>query len=114
MNLQFTKEDQIGILAVEGRLDAANADNLKNRFQTFLKETNYIIADCASLEFVDSTGLGALVACLKYASEAGGDLIIANLHSKPRMTFELTRAFRIFDIYDDLNAAREAVSEELS
>ena len=50
------------------------------------------------------------MACLKYASEAGGDLRIAVLQSKPKMVFELTRAYRVFDIYDSVYAAVDSFS----
>jgi anti-sigma B factor antagonist len=70
-------------------------------------EPKFII-NLQSLEFIDSTGLGGLVSCLKRCIEAGGDLKIAQLPAKPRMVFEITRAHKVFDIFDDLETAIES------
>jgi len=110
MKMQFEKRGDVGVLRIEGRLDAGNASKLKSQFSEYLNETSKFVLDMSQLQTVDSTGLGAIVACLKYASQAGGDLRIAVLQSKPKMVFELTRAYRLFDIYDSVDAAVDSFS----
>jgi anti-sigma B factor antagonist len=56
-------------------------------------------------EFIDSTGLGMIVACLKSASQAGGDIRLARLQEKPKMVFDITRAYKIFQFFDSLETA---------
>ena len=109
MSIKFEKKNKIGIIEIEGRLDATNAKELKEGFSNYLKETNLFVMDCHQMDYLDSTGLGAIVACLKYVSEAEGDLFIANLQAKPRMVFEITRAYKIFDVFDSVDAAVEAL-----
>lgn len=101
-------EKNIGIIPIDGRLDASKVDNLKKDFLIWLNETNNFILDLKRMDFIDSTGLGGIVACLKYASEKNGDLKIACLQPKPRLVFEITRANKIFDIFDDVKAAVES------
>ncbi|HOH47134.1 MAG TPA: STAS domain-containing protein, partial [Candidatus Cloacimonadota bacterium] len=67
--------------------------------------------DMAECDFIDSTGLGTIVACLKSASQGGGDIRIARLQDKPRMVFDITRAHKIFDIFDDLDAAIQSFGD---
>jgi len=110
MDMEFEKKGDVGVLKIAGRLDASNASQLKSQFSDYLTETTKFVLDMRELETVDSTGLGAIVACLKYASEAEGDLRIAVLQSKPKMVFELTRAYRVFDIYDSVDAAVDSFS----
>ncbi|MDA3838202.1 MAG: STAS domain-containing protein [Candidatus Delongbacteria bacterium] len=98
----------VGVISVTGRLDASNTTTFKEEFLKWLNETNEFVLDLSRLEFIDSTGLGGIVACMKYASEKDGDLKIACLQSKPRMVFEITRANKIFDIYDDVATAVES------
>ncbi len=105
MTLQFDKQGKIGLIRLTGPIDASNVMDLKKKFQEWMNETSYFVMDLNQVDFIDSTGLGGLVACLKYASEAGGDLKIACLQPKPRMVFEITRAFKIFEVYDDVNVA---------
>ncbi len=105
---EFTKKDNVGILEISGRLDAYTAPNLKTLFKDLMDETRYFVFDLHALEFLDSTGLGSIVSCLKSATANGGDICIARMADKPRMVFEITRAFKIFEIYDDLDAAVES------
>lgn len=101
-------ENNIGVIPIDGRLDASNVANLKKDFLAWLGETNNFVLDLSRMDFIDSTGLGGIVACLKYASEKNGDLKIACLQSKPRLVFEITRANKIFDIFDDVKSAVES------
>ncbi|MCD8479066.1 MAG: STAS domain-containing protein [Candidatus Cloacimonetes bacterium] len=71
------------------------------------------VFDMLAASFVDSTGLGTIVACLKSASQGGGDIFIANLQDKPRMVFDITRAHKIFHIFDDLDAAIMSFDEDM-
>ena len=77
------------------------------------KAVNFVF-DRSRCDFVDSTGLGTIVACLKSASQGGGDIHIANLQSKPRMVFDITRAHKIFHIFDDLEAAIISFEDDLN
>ncbi len=64
--------------------------------------------DLSEMDFIDSTGLEALVSCLKKAMETEGDIYVANLTTKQRLVFEMTRAFKIFTVFDDVKTAMEA------
>ena len=64
------------------------------------REGAKVVVDLRECEFVDSSFLGALVAGLKKATMKGGDLKIVGLQPPVRAMFELTRLYRIFDIFD--------------
>lgn len=110
MELNFELVGGVAILSVDGRLDSNNVNILKDEFGKHLGNEPKFIINLQSLEFIDSTGLGGLVSCLKKCIEAGGDLKIAQLPPKPRMVFEITRAHKVFDIFDDLETAIESYS----
>ncbi len=105
MELNFEMKDNVGILKVSGRLDAYNSTEFKESFTKFAEQTVNFVLDLGNLDFLDSTGLGSLVACLKAISEKDGDIRIANMSEKPRMVFEITRAYKIFEIFDDVEVA---------
>lgn len=113
MELKYEKIDEAGIFRVFGRLDASNVSTLKKEFSSHLEQSQNYILDLGGLTSIDSTGLGGIVACLKYVTETGGHMKIASLKDKPRMIFEITRAYRIFDIYDDLDSAIQSCKEKL-
>ena len=58
---------------------------------------NYIF-DFAGCEFIDSTGLGALVSIYKVCAEHNGSIKLRSLKEEVRKLFELTRLDRVFEI----------------
>ncbi len=108
MELTIENRGEVAIVAVNGRLDASSAGELQKQFDKLLDKTKFFVFDLAQMDFVDSTGLGKLVACLKKATEMDGGLKLCGLQPKPRMVFEITKAYTVFDIYDDVDAAVES------
>ena len=108
MIVNCSRMQGIGIVQVEAPLTAATVDSFREQLLTW-QETendlrNYII-DMEKVEFMDSAGLGTLIAMLKRVTERGGDMKIAGLQKKPRMVFEITRAYKVFEIYDSVEDA---------
>jgi anti-anti-sigma factor len=66
---------------------------------------NKIIIDLSACEFVDSTFLGVLVSNLKKVVKEGGDLKLVGFKPVVRSMFELTRMFRVFASFSDLQEA---------
>lgn len=114
MNLDFTMINRVGKVQIQGRLDATNAAELKEKFNSFLEKVVNFVFDCSELDFIDSTGLGAIISCTKNASIKNGDIFIANLQDKPRMLFEVTRAYKMFEVFDDVDAAIEEFNSKLT
>jgi anti-sigma B factor antagonist len=114
MNLNFYEKNKVGILEIVGRLDAYNSPDLKSKFEQVITHTPYFIFDMHACEFIDSTGLGMIVACLKAASMAGGDIRLVKLQDKPKMVFDITRAYRIFQFFEDIDSAIDSYELEIS
>ena len=113
MVVNCTKIRNIGIVTVEHALTAANVDAFREQLLNWQEGErdvkNYVI-DLEKVDFMDSAGLGTLIAILKRVTERGGDLKIACLQKKPRMVFEITRAYKVFEIYDSVEDAIRAFS----
>lgn len=108
MEIKSYEDNGVIVMSIAGRLDAENAETLKTEFKKKLQSETKIVFDLRDLEYLDSTGLGAIVFCLKNCNESHGKLKLANLGEPPRMIFEVTRAYRLFDIYDSLEQAISA------
>lgn len=54
--------------------------------------------DCSSLDFVDSSGLGALISMQKLTNERGGKLRLLSPKPNVVQVLELTRLHRVFEI----------------
>lgn len=105
MEINFRQDGKVGILEIQGRLDAFNSPILRTKFNEVADKAINFVFDLKECDFVDSTGLGTIVSCLKSVSQGGGDIYIANLQDKPRMVFDITRAHKIFHIFDDVQSA---------
>ncbi len=103
--IDTSTDSTIGVAVLQGRLDVTNRDALLKLFPEWLAQTTSIVFDCSGLNFLDSSGLGAFVTCLRQALDQHGDLRLAALASHVAMIFELTKAKRLFSIHQDLEDA---------
>ena len=99
MKIDFTLEGELAIAHLNGRLDGKAPAQLRKELATQLEKTSFMIVDCSALEYMDSSGLGALLACLRVAVAKKGDIRLAALAPKLKMLFELTRANKVFAIF---------------
>lgn len=107
MSLQFDIKNEILVVKVnEQRATVEISGKLKENLLKKIDEGfQNIVVDLSSSDFVDSSFLGALVAGLKKATMKSGDLKIVGLQPPVRSMFELTRLYRIFDIFDNQDEA---------
>ena len=80
-------------------LDASNSKVFKDAMQPVIAQHRRILLDLEDLQFVDSSGLGAMLSCLRAMHAKGGQLALCGLSKPVRTLFELVRMYRIFDIY---------------
>lgn len=111
MNVTFELQNSVGVIAIEGELDASSATEFDQFFQKHAKETNNFVLNLEKVDFIDSTGLGRIIAALRYLSEADGDIRLCGINIKIMLVFQITRAHRIFDIYDDKAEAIKSFDE---
>lgn len=98
------------VIAVgEARIDAAVAIQFKDAMRATLSPSaRRVILDLSTVEFIDSSGLGAIVAAMK-AIAPGQRLDLAGLTPMVAKVFHLTRMDTIFALYPTLEEA-EATS----
>ena len=111
MELSSTTQQNMRIVSVaESRIDAAVAIEFKDAMRVQTDDApNLIILDLSKVEFIDSSGLGAIVAAMK---QLGGSrrLDLAGLTPMVEKVFRLTRMDTIFDLYSSLSEATAPAS----
>ncbi|HEY7168878.1 MAG TPA: STAS domain-containing protein [Candidatus Binatia bacterium] len=104
--------DKIGDVAVAlipvEELDASNAADFKRDISPFLQTQTRLVIDLRRLRFVDSSGLGAFISCLRKLKANGGDLKLCGMSKQVRAVFELVRMHRIFEIFGTREEAAQA------
>ncbi|HEX2788168.1 MAG TPA: STAS domain-containing protein [Ignavibacteria bacterium] len=104
MNYEVTEENGVTIIKVN--LKRATVDVVKD-FKNFLfnlidnDQKKKIILDLSNVEFVDSSFLGAVVSGLKKVTAIKGDIKVVELQAPVRAMFELTRLYKVFEIFDN-------------
>jgi anti-sigma B factor antagonist len=98
--------DDAAVIRPRGRLTMVVTQQLR----TLIDETVQggrarIVVDLGSCEFIDSSGLGALIAGLKTARQAGGDLRIAGVGPQIATVLRLTNLDRVLRPHDTVAGA---------
>jgi anti-sigma B factor antagonist len=99
MQLTCEKLGEVAACAVPvEELDASNAAEFKRDIAPVLEANGSVVLDLSRVRFVDSSGLGAFISCLRKLNAKGGDLKLSGMSTQVRGVFELVRMHRVFDI----------------
>lgn len=106
MELSSAKEPQLQIISVEEeRIDAAAALQFKDRMRALTDGgTVPVVLDLGRVGFIDSSGLGAIVAAMKFLAP-DRKLILAGLTPTVERVFKLTRMDTVFTVHPRLEDA---------
>lgn len=107
--MQFMKthiEDVAIVVLPSEHLDANNSKEFKADIAAVLESEKRVVFDMSGVRFCDSSGLGAILSCLRKLNESGGDLKVFGMNKSVRALFELVRMHRIVDI---VNTQEEAL-----
>jgi anti-sigma B factor antagonist len=88
----------VAVVPIE-ELDASNSGEFKREVAPILETTTKLVIDLSRLRFVDSSGLGAFISCLRNLNSRGGDVKLCGMSKQVRAVFEMVRLHRIFDIF---------------
>ena len=112
MELQIKTEGEICIISIhESRIDAAIALDFKEAVrQSTQNAPAEVVLDLTQVGFIDSSGLGAIVATMKHLSPERR-LILAGLTPPVEKVFRLTRMDSVFQIHLTLEEALRAHCE---
>ena len=87
------------IVALRGVLDVADAVSVAAALTAVAARERDIIIDLAGLEFIDSSGVAALVRGRRQARHAGGELLLAAPRPRVLRVLSLTRLLDVFPVY---------------
>lgn len=106
---QRSTDNALIVTPLEERLDARVATDFKERMAELIASGNTkIVLDLSKVEFIDSSGLGAIVSSLKRMG-GRGDLVVCGLQETTMTMFRLTRMDRVFQVFDSEQQAVSAL-----
>ena len=115
MALRITDRDVNGItvLEIEGRIVLGEESNaFRERVKSLLAAgKRKIVLNMSNVSYIDSAGLGTLVATFHSARSQGATLKLANLGSKFREVLQVTKLMTVFDTYENETAAVQSFAK---
>jgi anti-sigma B factor antagonist len=107
MTISTTGTDVVVALIRAKTLDASNSRDFRSAVEYLFKPGAKLVFDLSELEFIDSTGIGALVSCLRQAHGSEAEIRLCALTQPVQAVFDLVRLQRVFAIY---NSPAEAIN----
>lgn len=108
MNLSHSQHGDVTVMQVgETRLDASNAIQFKDEFRAGTQGDGDVILDLGAVNFIDSSGLGAIVAVYKGLG-TGRTMALSALQPAVERVMKLTRMNTVFAIFPTTASALSA------
>jgi anti-sigma B factor antagonist len=102
MHVEVRQNKDVVILDLKGRLTAGLGDQiLREAIDELLAESRRkILLNMSEVAFLDSAGVGELVAGLKTSRRLGADLKLLNVGARVYSTLDMARLLPTFEIYE--------------
>ncbi len=109
MALKMTNRevDGVSVVAMDGRIVLGEESTaLREKVKSFLAEgKKKVVMNMDNVTFIDSAGLGTLVAAHTSAKSQGASLRLCHLGSKFKEVLQITKLLTVFEVYDNEAAA---------
>ncbi|BCS95207.1 anti-sigma factor antagonist [Desulfoluna limicola] len=100
-----TINDIVVVDVLADSLDAGNTREFRDAITPLIKGGSTLVLNLETVKFLDSSGCGSILSCLRQLNANGGDLKVCGLQKTVRSVFELVRIHRIIDIFDNRDEA---------
>jgi anti-sigma B factor antagonist len=103
----------VDVVDIEGRIVLGEESNaFREKVKSLLAAgKKKIVLNLAQVSYIDSAGLGTLVATFHSARSQGATLKLTNLGTKFKEVLQVTKLMTVFDTYDTEAAAIQSFGE---
>ena len=102
LDIRESNREGVDILSLKGRLTVGEASAIREQCTAVVAAGNVnVILNLEHVEYIDSTGLGALVICFTSLKKAGGALKLVNPNKRNVELLLLTKLHTIFEVFAD-------------
>lgn len=111
MQLQISQESHALVIQPDAdHLDVSNVKSFREAIAPLLQSHTRLVLDMSRLDFLDSAGVGALIACLRATKDREGEFRLCELSRPVRTLFDLMRMHRVFEIHTDRAEAMRSLA----
>jgi anti-sigma B factor antagonist len=102
LDIRESSREGVDILSLKGRLTVGEASSVREKINAVIAiGTVNVLLNLQNVEYIDSTGLGALVICFTSLKKAGGALKLVNPNKRNVELLLLTKLHTIFEVFND-------------
>lgn len=116
LSIHVHRTGETHVFDLSGSLDIATAPTVRAALLEAAERGDHrIVVDLNRVEFLDSTGLGALIGAQRRAKEAGGEIRLTVPEGQILRLLRITGLLKIFGVYatvDDALAARNRLEDD--
>ena len=115
MTFKEQKINDVRVLTIKGNLMGGDdTQELRDRVDELLDENvSQIVFDLGKVKWINSVGLGALIACYTSVVNKNGSIRLARLTKKVKSIMIISQLIKVFKNYDTVDDAVKSFDEEL-
>jgi len=112
MHLSWHLVGRTAVIHIEDRrLDATNADHIRNELSEVLDTHPVAVLDIQKIHTIDSSGLRTLLSCLEQSHNTHGTLILCGVSKSVQTFLQVVRLHKVFSIHPDLEGAMHSLNQ---
>ncbi len=112
MDHTITEEGGVVVVALNGDIDLEFSSHAREVLLKAVDKGLAVVVDMSSVGMVDSSGIASLLEAFQAARMRGKGLVLAGVGQSVVRFLKLARLDTVFEIADDVEAAKQSLAEE--
>lgn len=107
MTIKEKMHGDIAVLSLKGNLmgEPDTTDVREKVYSLLQDEVKKVVLDLGKVKWINSSGLGALIAGMTSVKNKGGEMVLANVTDKVESLFMITQLIKVFKTYETVDRA---------
>ncbi|WP_139489247.1 anti-sigma F factor antagonist [Brevibacillus dissolubilis] len=103
LRIDMEVKNEVLVVRLQGELDHHTAEELRNKVDDVLKneQIRHVVLSLASLEFMDSSGIGVILGRYKQISARSGEMVVCSINPTIYRIFEMSGLFKVIKFKDN-------------
>ena len=107
MNIKEKMQGDVAVVALKGNLmGEPDTTEVREKIYSLLQDdVKKIVLDLGKVKWINSSGLGSLIAAMTSVKNKGGEMRLANITEKVERVFMITQLIKVFKTYETVDRA---------
>ena len=112
MRLSLKMVGEVAVLRPAGTLiGGPETDEVRERLRLLVNDgVKLFVLDLSRVRWMNSHGMGMLMACYSTVNHSGGNIVLANLSEKVEDLMNITKVNRLFELFPSVKTALHVIS----